>query len=204
MLFVFNTHPLSQIVFNSGLDLHKFSGDTQLFNSAPPADFNLVSKQTERCVDRVRVWMESNKLKLNEEKMEAMVVGSWSRTSASGTGHLEIGSSLISFQPNVKNLGVVFGCLTICDCISSVYLSAYLELRRISSICPFLTVEAAAACSFILSRIDYCNSLLAGITSEQIALLQKMQNHAVRLIFRKNRHDHVTPVLKKLHWLPVS
>ena len=41
-------------------------------SSTPPADFNLISKQTERCVDRVRVWMESNKLKLNEEKTEAV------------------------------------------------------------------------------------------------------------------------------------
>ena len=81
--------------------------DTQLFKPAPPADFDFVSKQTERCVDRVRVWMKSNKLKLNEEKAEAMVVGSRSRTSVSGTGHLEIGNSLISFQPNVKDLGVV-------------------------------------------------------------------------------------------------
>ena len=47
-------HP-SQIVLDSRLDLHKFSGDTQLFNSSPPADFNLVSKQTERCADHVRV-----------------------------------------------------------------------------------------------------------------------------------------------------
>ena len=65
--------------------------------------------------------MEKNKLKLNEEKTEAVVVGSRLRTSVSGTGHLEIGSSLISFQPNVKDLGVVLDSgLTICDHISSV------------------------------------------------------------------------------------
>ena len=51
--------------------------------------------------------MESSKLKLNKEKMVAMVLGSQSWTSITGTGHLEIGNSLISFQPNVKDLGVV-------------------------------------------------------------------------------------------------
>ena len=72
--------------------------------------------------------MENNKLKLNEEKTEAMVVVSRSRTSVSGTGHLEIGSSLISFQPNVKDLVVVLDSgLTICDHISSVCRSAYLN-----------------------------------------------------------------------------
>ena len=45
--------------------------------------------------------MESNKLKFNDEKTEAMVGGSRSLTSHSGTGHLEIESSLISFQPKL-------------------------------------------------------------------------------------------------------
>ena len=48
--------------------------------------------------------MESNNFKLNEEKTKAMVMGSRSGSSVSGTGHLEIGSSLISFQPNVRDL----------------------------------------------------------------------------------------------------
>ena len=138
-----------------------------------------------------------------------MVMGSRSRTRVSGIGHLEISSSLISFQPNVKDLGDVLDSgltIYVIICISSICCSAYLELRRIGSIHPFLTVEAAAelACSRILSRIDYCNSLLAGITSEQIARLQKIQNRAARLIFRKKRHDHVTPLLKKFYWVPVS
>ena len=152
--------------------------------------------------------MESKKLKLNEEKTEAMVVGSRSRTSVSGSGHLEIGSCLILFQPNVMDLKVVLGSsLTMCDHhISSVCRSAYLELRRIGSIRPFLTVEVAAelARSRTLSRIDFCNSLLAGITSEPIARLQKIQNHAARLTFCKKRLVYVTPLLKKLHWPPVS
>ena len=121
--------------------------------------------------------MESDKLKLNEKKTEATVVGSRSRTSVSGTRHLELGSSLISFQPNVEDLGVVLDSgLTMCDHISSICRSAYLKLRRIGSIRPFVTVEAAAefARSCIPSRIDYCNSLLAGITSEQIVRTQKI------------------------------
>ena len=76
---------------------------------------------------------------------------------------------MISIQPNVKDLGVVLDPgLTMCDHISSVCRSAFLELRRIGSIRPFLAVETAdeLAHSCILSRIDYCNSLLAGIPSD--------------------------------------
>ena len=109
-----------------------------------------------------------------------MVMGSWSWTGVLGTEHLEIGSSLISFQPNVKDLGVVLESgLTMCDRISSVCCSAYTELRRIVSIRPFLAVETAdeLARSRILSRIDWCNSRLTGIASEQTIRLRKIQNH---------------------------
>ena len=136
-----------------------------------------------------------------------MVVGCRSRTSVLGTGHVEIGSSLISFHPNVKHLGVVLDSgLTMCDRINSVCRSAYLERCRIGSIRPFLTVEAAAelARSRIFSRLDYCNTLLSGITREQIARLQRTQNCVAWPTFRKKCHDHVTPLWKKLHWLPVS
>ena len=90
--------------------------------------------------------------------------------------------------------------------ISSVCRSAYLELRRISAIRPFLTTSATATlvCSRVLSRIDYCNSLLAGITSDQIARLQRILNNSARLIFRKKRSEHVTPMLISLHWIPIK
>ena len=93
------------------------SSSTQLLL---PIINNLVSKQTDCRVYRVRVGMESNKLTMNEEKTKAIVPGHWARTSISGTGHLEIGRSVVSFQPSVKDLGVVFDAgLTTCDHISS-------------------------------------------------------------------------------------
>ena len=129
------------------------------------------------------------------------------QNSVSCDEHLEIGDSLIPFQPKVKSLGVVLdSSLTRCNHISSVCRSAYLELCRISTIRPFLTTSATATlvCSRVLSRIDYCNSLLTGITSDQIAGLQRIQNNSARLIFHKRRSEHVTPMLISLHWLPIK
>ena len=58
--------------------------------------------------------------------------------------------------------------------------------------------------SGVISRIDYCNSLLYGLPAVHVAKLQRLQNSAARLISHTIRFHHITPVLKSLHWLPVK
>ena len=55
--------------------------------------------------------------------------------------------------------------------------------------------------SFVLSRMDYCNSLLVNLPNDTIT---KLQNHAARLVLKKTKGDHVTPLFRKLYWLPIQ
>ena len=90
--------------------------------------------------------------------------------------------------------------------ISSLCRTTFLALRRIASISPFLSnssIEKLVA-SMITSRLDYCNAAFAGAADEQITRIQKIQNNAAWLILKKLKRDHVTPLLKELHWLPVK
>ena len=57
--------------------------------------------------------------------------------------------------------------------------------------------------AFISSRLGYCNSLLAGVTSGLLTKLQSVQNAAARFVTMSWKFDHITPVLRDLHWLPV-
>ena len=61
----------------------------------------------------------------------------------------------------------------------------------------------SAIVSLVTSRLDYCNGLLCGITDELLYRLQKVQNNAARVISGFKKYDHITPVLKDLHWLPI-
>ena len=88
--------------------------------------------------------------------------------------------------------------------ISSVCHTAYLELR-IASIRPYLTQSATAqlVSSAITSRLEYCNSICAGLPLKQISRLQRVQNNAAKPILGKSKYDCVTPLLQELHWLPI-
>jgi len=90
--------------------------------------------------------------------------------------------------------------------ITNVIRSTYLHLRNIGSIRHMLTQEATEKLvhALVTSRIDYCNSVLASIPDYKCQRLQKVQNTAARIITRTPKHDHITAVLKELHWIKIS
>ncbi|KAK6301287.1 hypothetical protein J4Q44_G00293850, partial [Coregonus suidteri] len=77
-------------------------------------------------------------------------------------------------------------------------------LYNIRRVRPCLTQEAAQVLiqALVISRLDYCNSLLAGLPACAIKPLQLIQNAAARLVFNLPKFSHVTPLLRTLHWLP--
>ena len=55
-----------------------------------------------------------------------------------------------------------------------------------------------------MSGLDYCNATFAGVADEQIVCIQKIQNNDALIILKKKKREHVTLLLKELHWLPVK
>ena len=82
----------------------------------------------------------------------------------------------------------------------------FCQLRRLGKIRPFLSTDAAnkLTVSFVLTRLDYCNSLLAGLPDNKLNKLQLIQSHAARIVLRKPRHASAASLLRTLHWLPVK
>ena len=88
--------------------------------------------------------------------------------------------------------------------VSRAVKSANFHLRNIGRIRKYLTAESTkrAVISLVTSRFDYCNGLLCVIPEELICKLLRVQNNAARVITLTKEHDHITPVLNELHWLP--
>ena len=96
--------------------------------------------------------------------------------------------------------------LTMNTHVSNIVRTCYFELRRLASIRRFQksTATATLVSAFILSGIDYCNSLLFGSTLDEKSHLQRIQIYAARVILRLPMSSSITTHLRSLHWLPVK
>ena len=120
---------------------------------------------------------------------------------------ITIGSAQIPLKQSVKNLGFTLDChLTMDAHVSNIARTCYIELRRLSSIRRLMTSTATAThvSAFVLSRIDYCDSLLFGSTHDVTSHLQRTHSHAARVILRLPKSSSITTHVKSLHWLPVK
>ncbi len=93
--------------------------------------------------------------------------------------------------------------LTFSDHIAKTVRSCRFALYNIR---PVLSEHASQllAQALVLSRLDYCNALLAGLPASSIKPLQLIQNAASRLIFNELKRTHITPLFINLHWLPIA
>ena len=108
---------------------------------------------------------------------------------------------------SLRNLGFTLDChLTMNAHVFNIARTCYFELCRLASIGRFLisTASATLVSAFVLSRIDYCSSLLFDSTHDMTSHLQRIQNDAAFAILRLPLSSSLTTHLKSLHWLPVK
>ena len=160
----------------------------------------------EQCIRAVRAWMVVDKLKLNEEKTEFMLIGTHQQLSQVRTDSLLVAGTVVSSVSEARNLGVWFDSkFQFQTHINKTCQSAFYYIYNIRRIRKFLSFEAAKTLvqALVISRLDYCNSVLYGIPAIHTNKLQRVQNAGSRLLTNKPRYSHITPVMVDLHWLPV-
>ncbi len=118
----------------------------------------------------------------------------------------QLDSSTIAPLKTARNLGVVIDDqLNFTDHITKTARFCRFVLYNIKKIRPFLSEHATQLLQArVMSRLDYCNALLAGLPASSIKPLQLIQNAAERLIFNEPKRTHVTSLFINLHWLPIA
>ena len=150
-------------------------------------------------------WLSHSSLKCNDAKTEFMFI--CKANQAPDCADLKVGMSQIAVKKHVKNLGVILDSnmnmskFITCKCQSLNY-----SLNNLRQIRKYLTKNASEILvnAYITSKLDYCNSILYGLPKSHIRPLQLIQNRAARLICGTGNREHIIPVLKELHWLPVK
>ena len=107
----------------------------------------------------------------------------------------------------VRNLGVLLDSeLYMKQYISKIASTCSYHQKRLSQIYSSISRETVIqlVMFLVMSRIDYCNSVLAGLPASTLSPLQRVQNSAARLVLGLSRQSHITPALQQLHWLPVK
>jgi len=89
--------------------------------------------------------------------------------------------------------------------VTAVVRACFAALRQIQSVRRSLSRHALLTLvrALIVSKVDYCNSVLAGIPGQLQDRLQSVLNAAARLVFSARRSERITPLLRALHWLRV-
>lgn len=84
--------------------------------------------------------------------------------------------------------------------------NCFFQLRNISKLTSMVSKHELEMIihAFVSSRLDYCNSLFTCLNMKLLTRLQLVQNSAARLLTRTNRRQHITLILKSLHWLPIK
>ena len=210
LLFLIYLLPLGKLIRKHGLELHIYADDTQLYLAIKPITQQAVDigvARLEGCLTDIYTWMSQNKLKLNADKTEVLVLGTPKQRAKISVPSISVNGEIVKIlNIPIGNLGSVFDpSMNMAAHVSKAVKSANYHLRNIGRIRKYLTAESTkgAVISLVTSRFDYCNGLLCGMPEELICKLQRVQNNAARVITLTKKYDHITPVLKELHWLPV-
>ena len=118
-----------------------------------------------------------------------------------------VGTVCIPVSCCVRSLGITIDdTLSFSRHVNDVVKSSSFHLRALRHIRRWISEDTAKsiATAAVAGRLDYCNSVLYGSSAANIQRLQRVQNSLARVVTRARRSEHITPVLAKLHWLPIQ
>ena len=185
---------------------HLYADDTQIYLELDSRNFNSSITELTNGLEAVQIWMGNNKLKLNPDKMEFIVIGDDQiRSCLKSSFPVSLLGNIMEPIELVKNLGVILDAENSMQRhMANLCSIRYYHLWELRRVCRYLNHETAVKLTnaLVSSCLDYCNSLLYN-TKEGIYLLQRVQYALCRTVCKLNKYCHVTPFLHKLHKLPI-
>ena len=165
--------------------------------------------ELEKCVADLKVWMNENRLKMNNDKTEFILFGSKPQLDKCITKTLNVDNTEIKLADKIKYLGVLLDWkLSLKQHITSKCQTAMLNIQHIKNIRHLLTQEPTEilVLGTVMSHLDYCNSILDGLPDVDISKMQCIQSIVAKMVVLNDtamKDSNSRSILAKLHWLPI-
>jgi hypothetical protein len=208
LLFCLYTTPLTTTLNHSSVTPHFYADDTQLYISFSANDLTASLLELTSTLDLTHSWLTSNRLSVNPTKTEYLLIGTPQQRSKILSPSITFQNTLLEPSPDARNLGVIFDSnLSFTKHISNVCRTSFYHIRQLRQVRSSLDTNSAIilANALVSSKLDYCNSLYFNLPKSTLKHLQRVQNSLARAVVPSTRYtDHITPTLRKLHWLPIE
>ena len=207
--FIAYTEDVVDIFKRQCMSYHLYADDKLIYRADVINNAALTRQRLHDCVDDVASWCSSRRLQLNDAKTELEWFGSRANLAKliGVDCSLSIGDTTIQPSSVVRYLGVLLDReLTLRQHVGKIASICYYHIRRLRKICRYAGRDIAKQLmfAFVLSRLDYCNGILAGLPKSTLSTLQHVQNAAARLVLNLRPREHITEALRQLHWLPIE
>ncbi len=150
-------------------------------------------------------WFIANNLMSNNDKLVSLLINGPHRKPIIFP-LITVGDVQVPLSDSTCSLGVeVDNTMSMVKQINSIAKSCFFQLHMMYKITECVTEVAAKTMAHVLvtSKLDYCNSLLYHLPDILLNKLWNVQKSAAGLITLSGKYQHISPTMKKLHWLPI-
>ena len=167
-----------------GIGYHQYADDTQLYTAVSDTPGSI--ENLSACADAVAGWHIRKKILLNATKTEALVTGTRQQVAkCDQSSGITISNTTVQYSSKIRVLGVIIDSeLSFDGHVTSVVRACNYYIRSLRHIRHLLNKDASnmIARFIALSRLDYCNAVLYGVSDHNISRLQRVQNNLARVV----------------------
>lgn len=206
LLFTTYISPIQRVIESFDINHVAYADDLTLYVNLLGDTKSILSLVCE-CTKAVSNWFMLNDLLLNSDKSEAVFIGTRLQVNKMCNEVVTVADSVINPAAHLKLLGVTIdSTLTFNDHVADVCRSAFYHVKALKHIRKSIDFSTAniIACSFVASRLDYCNVVYAGMSDYNTKRLQRVQNAVARVVTLRPNKACARGCLRELHWLPIS